>query len=75
MKVIQAEIYVELLEEGTPCWRPVLAEPLRNDTYRVIGPAPDSEVWMFQPGDVVQCELRELSDGSVLVASHLMPIE
>jgi hypothetical protein len=30
-------IYVELLEEGTPCWRPVDAEYLGNELYRIVG--------------------------------------
>ncbi|HEU0368111.1 MAG TPA: hypothetical protein VFR42_02805 [Candidatus Acidoferrum sp.] len=51
-------IYIELLEEGTPCWRPVTAEHLDGDLYRIIGETPDDEVWPFVQGDVVKCRIR-----------------
>ena len=57
-------IYVALLEEGTDCWRPVLAEPIDSETYRIKGEIPEEEVWEFQPGDVVRCRAKTFSDGS-----------
>ncbi len=61
-------VHVELLDEGTQCWRPVLAEPLGDDRYRLIGEQPEDETWPFSVGDIVRCEMRELSDGRALVA-------
>ena len=52
-------IYVELLDEGTKCWRPVSAEHISDDVYRVLDFVPEGEVWSFQPGDVVRCIERQ----------------
>jgi hypothetical protein len=68
MKDDRITIYVELLDEGTPCWRPVLAEPLTENTYQIVDSIPEDEVWMFQPGDIVRCEQREFSGGVGLAA-------
>lgn len=66
-------VYVELLDEGVDAWRPVLAQPVSGDVYRLIGEIPDGETWLFAPGDIVKCETRILSGdahrtGPVLVA-------
>lgn len=61
-------IYVELLDEGTDCWRPVSAERLSVGVYRIVGTKPEDEIWRFQPGDVVRCKERQFSEGSGLVA-------
>jgi len=64
-------IYVALLDEGIDVWRPVGAIKLGDGLYRILPPAPDPnlETLEFQPGDVVRCELRTLSEGRVLVAT------
>jgi hypothetical protein len=56
-----ATVYVELLDEGVDVWRPVQAEHLGGDLYRLTGERPDGEVWPFAVGDVVRCEMRTLS--------------
>lgn len=64
-------IYIELLDEGSPTWRPAEAEVLGHGKYRVLRPDhydPEDEVWEFIPGTVVRCAMRSLSDGEVLVA-------
>jgi hypothetical protein len=61
-------IFVELLEEGTECWRPVSAERLSEDTYRIVDAVPEDEVWQFQPGEIVRCKPRVFSDGIGLTA-------
>ena len=66
--MITATVYVELLDEGVRAWRPVEAEPLDGDRYRLIGERPDDEVWPFTTGDVVRCEMRELNGEIVMVA-------
>jgi len=65
-----SQIYVSLLNEGTDVWRPVTAEQLRDDVYRIIGEAPDSddEEWEFAPGDIVRCRKQKLSGNDCLVA-------
>jgi hypothetical protein len=73
-----ARIYVALLNEDVDVWRPVEAEHLSGDLYRVTGQAPEDETWPFASGDVVRCEIRMLSgDGGqrepVLVASEKVP--
>ena len=61
-------IYIELLDEGTDCWRPVAAERLSDDAYRIVDAMPEDETWRFQPGEVVRCKPREFSDGAALTA-------
>ena len=65
-----AEIYVSLLDEGVDVWKPVQAERLGNDTYRILRQPYDRsvETWQFEPGDVVLCEMVESSDGRMLAA-------
>jgi hypothetical protein len=46
-------IMMPLLDEGVEVWRPVEAEPLDNDRYRIVGPIPDDEEWAFAPGSIV----------------------
>jgi len=68
MEANRVLIYVPLLDDGTPCWRPVQAVRLADDLYRIMGSIPDDEEWLFSPGDEVRCELRDFADGLGLVA-------
>ena len=63
-------IYVQLLDEGTDVWRPVSAELMSAEIYRIVGDAPDpaTERWEFMPGELVRCRIQRLSDGDSLVA-------
>ena len=63
-------IYVQLLDEGVPCWRPVQALNEGEGRYRIVTSSPDADVerWSFAPGDLVRCERRRLSEEEVLVA-------
>jgi hypothetical protein len=64
-------VYVALLDEGTYVWRPVAAEHLGGDIYRLAGTGPDdTETWEFPPTSVVKCESRKLSGGDCLVATE-----
>lgn len=54
-------VYVKLLDEDVDVWRPVLAEHLDGDRYRLVGETPEDEVWPFATGDIVNCKLRKLS--------------
>jgi hypothetical protein len=63
-------IFVCLLDEGVDVWRPVDAEIVAPDWYRILSENenPDDEHWQFGIGDVVRCERRRLPDGECLVA-------
>jgi hypothetical protein len=61
-------VYVALLDEGVDVWRPAPAEQVAPHLYRLLGPMPPDESWQFQPGEVVRCEARPLSEGLALVA-------
>ena len=60
------EIYIKLLDEGVDCWRPVKAQKLGENKYKIIGTDhydPDNEKWEFLPGDIVECQQKKLSGG------------
>jgi len=59
-------IYIYLLDEGTDVWRPVEAENLGNNRYRIISSNndPEDEKWEFQTGDIVSCERKILGDSA-----------
>lgn len=64
-------IYVELLDEGTDVIRPVPAEPLGGNRYRLAAldaGTMEDEVWQFPPGSIVECDVEVWSGDSVLVA-------
>jgi len=60
-------IHVALLNEDVDVWRPVAAER-EGDFYRIVGSMPETEEWAFEPGSLVRCEQRQLSEGLALVA-------
>lgn len=66
-----AQIYMALLDEGVDVWRPVQAERLSGNTYRILGQPYDRSVesWQFEPGDVVLCEMVESSEGRILAGT------
>jgi hypothetical protein len=55
-----ATIYVCLPGEDVRVWRPVEAEPV-GDAFRIVSECSDGEEWEFQPGDLVRCEMRMLT--------------
>jgi hypothetical protein len=69
-KVVQ--IYVALLDEGTDVWRPVQAEHLSGNVYRILSQSYDRQIesWQFEPGEVVFCEMIESSEGRILAATR-----
>ena len=56
-------LYVKLLNDGTDVWRPVAAEVVGNDLFRITGDHHEEEEWEFGSGAVVRCEERRFSDG------------
>jgi hypothetical protein len=69
------EIYVSLLDEGVDVWRPVRAERLGGNVYRILSQPYDREVeaWQFEPGDEVVCEMVASSEGQILAATRKAP--
>jgi hypothetical protein len=61
-------IYMPLLNEGVDVWRPVEAMKITDLGYMVTENARIGEEWAFQPGHILQCEERQLSEGRHLVA-------
>ena len=64
-------LYVRLLDEGTEVYRPVQAQAVDADRYRVLGPIPKTETWEFQPGDIVAVKVQALSGGEQRVIAAL----
>lgn len=73
MRCSEVTIHVYLLDEGVDVWIPVLAEKLSETRYRIADQPYDraTERWEFEPGAVVVCERKSLSDGTALVATRL----
>jgi hypothetical protein len=70
IKTDRRTIYIEMLEEGTTCWRPVEAEYLGNELCRITGVAPNDEVWAFSVGDVVKCKMKTFQGDSKGLVVH-----
>lgn len=66
------EVFVSLLDEGVDVWRPVQAERVRDNIYRIASQPYDQDVetWQFVPGDEVICEMIESSDGRIFAATR-----
>lgn len=64
------EIFVYLPDEQVDVWRPVQAEHLRENLYRIVEQPYDKEdeTWQFEPGDEVVCELIDSNEGRILAA-------
>jgi hypothetical protein len=69
------QIYVALLDEAIAVWRPVRAERLHDDVYRIVDQPYDRdlETWQFEPGATVVCEPVESSEGTILAAARGVP--
>ena len=70
----RSTIYVRLVDEAVDVWRPARAQPLVEGIYRLASSAvPETETWEFPPGSLVAGEMKELSEGVVLVAVGVPP--
>lgn len=67
---MSVEIHVRLLDEAVDVWRPVKAEHLGAEEYRILEQPYDRDIdtWEFEPGDRVVCEQIDSSDGRILAA-------
>jgi hypothetical protein len=65
-------VFMALLDEGVDVWRPVFAEWLHDDVYRITEQPYDREIetWQFEPGASVVCEPIASSDGLMLAATR-----
>jgi hypothetical protein len=63
-------IYVRLIDEPVPAWRPVKAEHIAGNVYLIVAQPynQDMEAWEYQPGERVVCQTLLLSDGPTLAA-------
>ena len=60
-----------MLNEGTQVWRPMEAEKLKENIYKIESyPTydPIDEELKFNQGDIVNCERRKFGDKELLVA-------
>jgi hypothetical protein len=64
-------IFVSLLDEAVDVWRPVSAERVHDDIYRIVDQPYDRDIerWQFEPGDQVACELVDSDEGRILAAT------
>lgn len=56
------KIYVELLNEGTPCWRPVDARDLGRGRFQIVEAAPEGEEWAFLSGDISRVQAARIPE-------------
>jgi hypothetical protein len=65
-------IFIRLLDEGVDVWRPVSAERVDDDIYRIVDQPYDRDVerWEFEPGDQVASEQIDSNEGPILAATR-----
>ena len=59
------QIYLPLLNEGTDVWRPVEAEHIGEDRYRILQQQPEGEDWPIPSDAIVRCEHHKFANGDV----------
>ena len=62
-ETLSTQIYIALLDEGTPVWRPVSAAHLRDDIYRIMEQPSADERLEFVAGEFVRCRQQTFADG------------
>lgn len=66
-------IYVYLLDEGVDSWRPIKAEFISENKYKIIvQEIPSDEIWEFQPESIVKCMTKEKDGESILIATEII---
>jgi hypothetical protein len=65
------QIFVKLLDEDVDVWRPVDAEHVDGDLYRIADQDYDreTETWKFEPGELVVSQMIRSSGGQILAAT------
>jgi len=69
--MIKTIIHVPLIGKRD-AWRPVEAEWVGGDRYRLVGPQPKDEAWAFPTGAVVVIAKKKLEKELVWVAERLV---
>lgn len=67
-------VYVQLLGEGTICYRPTTAIEISSGIYQIEATDDyddDDETWEFTPNTLVKCEYLTLAQGVVFAAVKL----
>jgi hypothetical protein len=71
-------IYIPLVNEGTPVWRPVSAKVLSPAVFQIEESEPEDEEWLYTTGQNVQVEQRVFADGkcgwTATGKASLMPV-
>src|SRR5262245_2986956 len=67
-------IYVWLPDEGVDVFRPVTAQHVQDDLYRIIDAPPEDETWEFKQGDTVRCRHRQLSGDGGKTTDYLVAV-
>jgi hypothetical protein len=66
-------VYVPVRGFDEEVWRPVFAQPLMGLVFRLMGPQPENEDWVFTPGQAVRCTEHLMKDGeTVWLAAELV---
>jgi hypothetical protein len=69
-------IYIPLLNEGTPVFRPAKGLRLNKNIFKVLTDGeydPEDEDWEFPPETVVICEKESMNGEELLVAKAKVP--
>ena len=56
-------IYIPLVNEGTPVWRPASAKAVSPAIFQIEDSEPADEEWLYQTGQNVLVENRVFADG------------
>lgn len=68
---MNATIHIYLLDEGVDVWRPVSAEFICDNIYKIVETPPnDTEKWEFVCGDTVRCRQKSFSDGKTGLVAY-----
>jgi len=75
---MEEKICIEMLDEGSSCFRQVPATKLSANTYLVHGEDlhdPDDEEWEFLPGTIVRVEEKVLRNADGSPSRNLVAVE
>ena len=56
-------IYIQLLDEGTTIYRPVLSTVIDDNIYIVGNRDDNDEKWEFEPNEIVEVKRHVFKDG------------
>ncbi|MBK9963338.1 MAG: hypothetical protein IPP06_19050 [Saprospiraceae bacterium] len=66
-------IYVQIVNEPVPVWRPMWADRLEENVYRIksfinYDPKDEFEALEFKSGEIVICELQKKADENIVTS-------